>query len=141
MLEAKPDAVVMMGPYAPLSVFIKEACAGGLKSQLVTVSFVGPDNLVGEVGRDGTGVVISQVVPFPQDNDLPIQRERRGAVSAHAGEARGFVNFEGCIAAKVLVAAPERAALMDAVQALNAVDLGGLTVSFSPDNQQASNHY
>lgn len=146
MLEAKPDAVVMVGPYAPLAVFIKEARAAGLKSQLATVSFVGTDNLVGEVGKDGDGVVISQVVPFPQDNDLPIQRECREALAAHGGEALGFVNFEGCITARVMVAAlertgavPERAALVEAMSAMSAVDLGGLKVSFSADNHQASN--
>ena len=146
LLEAKPDAVVMVGPYAPLAVFIKEARAAGLKSQLATVSFVGTDNLVTEVGKDGDGVVISQVVPFPQDNDLPIQRECREAVSANGGEALGFVNFEGCITARVMVAAlertgavPERAALLAAMSAMSAVDLGGLTVSFSADNHQASN--
>jgi branched-chain amino acid transport system substrate-binding protein len=146
MLEAKPDAVVMVGPYAPLAVFIKEARAAGLKAQLATVSFVGTDNLVSEVGKDGDGVVISQVVPFPQDNDLPIQRECREAVAANGGEALGFVNFEGCITARVMVAAlertgtvPSRASLMDAMSAMSAVDLGGLKVSFSPDNHQASN--
>jgi ABC-type branched-subunit amino acid transport system substrate-binding protein len=146
MLEAKPDAVVMVGPYTPLAVFIKEARAAGLKSQLATVSFVGTDNLVTEVGKDGDGVVISQVVPFPQDNDLPIQRECREALAANGGEALGFVNFEGCITARVMVAAlertgavPERAALVAAMSAMSAVDLGGLTVSFSADNHQASN--
>ncbi len=146
MLEAKPDAVVMVGPYTPLAAFIKEARAAGLKSQLATVSFVGTDNLVGEVGKDGDGVVISQVVPFPQDNDLPIQRECREALSANGGEALGFVNFEGCITARVMVAAlertgalPERAALLEAMSAMSAVDLGGLKVNFSADNHQASN--
>jgi ABC-type branched-subunit amino acid transport system substrate-binding protein len=146
MLEAKPDAVVMVGPYTPLAVFIKEARAAGLKSQLATVSFVGTDNLVGEVGKDGDGVVISQVVPFPQDNDLPIQRECREALAANGGEALGFVNFEGCITARVMVAAlertgavPERAALVAAMSAMSAMDLGGLTVNFSADNHQASN--
>jgi ABC-type branched-subunit amino acid transport system substrate-binding protein len=146
MLEAKPDAVVMVGPYTPLAVFIKEARAADLKSQLATVSFVGTDNLVGEVGKDGDGVVISQVVPFPQDNDLPIQRECREALAANGGEALGFVNFEGCITARVMVAAlertgavPERAALVAAMSAMSAMDLGGLTVNFSADNHQASN--
>jgi ABC-type branched-subunit amino acid transport system substrate-binding protein len=146
MLEAKPDAVVMVGPYAPLAAFIKEARATGLKSQLATVSFVGTDNLVAEVGAAGDGVVISQVVPFPQDNDLPIQRECREVLAAHGGgETLGFVNFEGCITAKVLVAAlertgatPERGALVEQLAGMKA-DLGGLKVNFGADNHQASN--
>jgi len=146
MLEAKPDAVVMVGTYAPLAAFIKEARAAGLKSQLATVSFVGTDNLVAEVGKDGDGVLISQVVPFPEDNDLPLQRECREALAAHSGEKLGFVNFEGCITAKVMLAALERAGkeparegLIGALRSMNGVDLGGMKLAFSENNHQAFN--
>jgi branched-chain amino acid transport system substrate-binding protein len=146
MLEAKPDAVVMVGPYAPLSAFIKEARAAGLKSQLATVSFVGTDNLVAEVGKDGDGVLISQVVPFPDDNDMPLQRECREALAAHNGEKLGFVNFEGCITAKVMLAALERAGkepgrdtLLTALQGMQGIDLGGMKLNFGAANHQAFN--
>ncbi len=145
MLEAKPDAVVMVGTYAPLAAFIKEARAAGLKSQLATVSFVGTDNLVTQVGKDGDGVLISQVVPFPADDDFAITRECREAVKAHNGEVLGFVNFEGCITAKVMVAALERAGkepsregLVEALRGMQSVDLGGMKVAFAADNHQAS---
>jgi branched-chain amino acid transport system substrate-binding protein len=144
LIEAKPDAVIMVGPYTPLAAFIKEARAAGLKSQLATVSFVGTDNLVAEVGKDGEGVVISQVVPFPEDNDLPIQRECREALAAQGGQKLGFVNFEGCITAKVMVAAleragasPDRAALIKSMQGMTGVDLGGMKISFGDGNHQA----
>jgi ABC-type branched-subunit amino acid transport system substrate-binding protein len=146
MLEAKPDAVVMVGTYAPLAAFIKEARAAGLKSQLATVSFVGTDNLVAEVGKDGDGVLISQVVPFPEDNDMPLQRECREAIAAHNGEKLGFVNFEGCITAKVMLAALERAGkepardkLVAALRGMNGVDLGGVKLAFAEGNHQAFN--
>lgn len=145
MLEAKPDAVVMVGPYTPLAAFIKEAKASGLKSQLGTVSFVGTDNLVAQVGQDGDGVLISQVVPFPDDNDLAINRECRAALAANGGDKLGFVNFEGCITAKVMVVAleaagktPTRKGLVEAMQGMKSFDLGGMTLGFSADNHQAS---
>jgi branched-chain amino acid transport system substrate-binding protein len=146
MLDAKPDAIVMVGTYAPLAAFVKEARAAGLKSQLATVSFVGTDNLVAELGKDGDGVLISQVVPFPEDNDLPIQRECREALAAHNGEKLGFVNFEGCITAKVLLAALERAgkepardSLVSALRGMGGVDLGGVKLAFADTNHQAVN--
>lgn len=136
--------VPLVGTYAPLSAFIKEARGAGLKAQLATVSFVGTDNLVSEVGKDGDGVVISQVVPFPDDNDLPIQRECREAVLAHGSERLGFVNFEGCITAKVMVAALERAGkepgrgeLVSALNGMQGYDLGGLKLAFAAGNHQA----
>lgn len=144
MLTAKPDAIVMVGPYAPLAAFIKEGRATGLQSMLGTVSFVGTNNLVAEVGTAGDGVVISQVVPFPQDDDLAITRECRDAIAKHNGEALGFVNFEGCLSAHVLTMALERAgrgvdrkSLAATLQGMNGVDIGGMKLSFSGQNHQA----
>jgi branched-chain amino acid transport system substrate-binding protein len=146
MLEAKPDAIVMVGPYTPLAVFIKEARASGLKSLLATVSFVGTDNLVATVGKDGDGVLVSQVVPFPEDEQLAVTRECSALVTKHSGEKLGFVNFEGCITAKALLAglermgkAPTRDGLILAMQDFKAVDLGGIALTITPENHQASN--
>ncbi len=146
MLEAKPDAVVMVGPYTPLAAFIKEARQAGLKSQLATVSFVGTDNLVTEVGKEGDGVLISQVVPFPEDADLAVTRDCRDVIARHKSEKLGFVNFEGCITARVMVTALERAgktptrqALLDAMMSMKGHDIGGMVLAFTPENQQALN--
>lgn len=144
MLEAKPDAVVMVGPYTPLALFIKEARAAGLKSQLATVSFVGTDNLVAQVGKDGDGVLISQVVPFPEDTSVPLTAACRDLLSKQNAKL-GFVNYEGCLTAKVLIAAlersgksPTRASLIETLHGFKNVDMGGVSVSFAPDNHQAS---
>lgn len=146
MLNAKPDAIVMVGPYTPLAAFVKAARSAGLKSQLATVSFVGTDSLVSQVGKDGDGVVISQVVPFPHDDTLAVTAECRALVAKHSGEPFGFVNFEGCLTARVMAAALEksgkaltRATLMQTLEAMKGVDLGGMAVSFAPDNHQAFN--
>lgn len=145
MLAAKPDAIVMVGPYAPLAAFIKEARAAGLKSQLATVSFVGTDALVDAVGKDGDGVVISQVVPFPQDLSVGVTKECADLVKRHSGENLGFVNFEGCITAKAMASAIERAgkslsreSLLSAFEGFRQLDIGGFTLSLGPDSRQAS---
>ena len=144
MLDAKPDAIVMVGPYAPLAAFIKEARATGLQSLLATVSFVGTDNLVAELGKVGDGVVISQVVPYPYDDDLAVTRECREALARYGHEPLGFVNFEGCLTARVLATALDRAgkavdreSLVRTLNAMRLVDIGGLNASFSPERHQA----
>ena len=110
------------------------------------MSFVGTDNLVAQVGKDGDGVLISQVVPFPQDDDLAVTRACRVALKDAGGEALGFVNFEGCVTARVLVAALDRAgkdltrkSLVEALEGMQKVELDGFAVQFSADNHQASN--
>jgi ABC-type branched-subunit amino acid transport system substrate-binding protein len=144
MLDAKPDAILMVGPYAPLAAFIKEARAAGLKSRLATVSFVGTDNLVTELGKDGDDVVISQVVPFPADDDLVVTRQCREVLAKYGDEPLGFVNFEGCLTAHVLATALERAgralnraSLVSALNSMHGVDVGGLVATLSPERHQA----
>ena len=144
MLEAKPDAVVMVGPYAPLAAFIKESRAAGLKSMLATVSFVGTDNLVESVGKEGDGVVISQVVPFPSDAGLALTKECGDLLAKHSGEKLGFVNYEGCITAKVMVLALEKSGkdlsrekFLAGLDAFKDIDIGGLVLNLAADNHQA----
>lgn len=144
MLEAKPDAIVMVGPYAPLAEFIKQAREGGLKSALATVSFVGTENLVAAVGKAGDGVLISQVVPFPGDTAIAVNQQCAALIRKHSDEAIGYVNLEGCISARVLVralekvgASPTRAALITTIEAMNGEDLGGVKLAFSAGKHQA----
>jgi branched-chain amino acid transport system substrate-binding protein len=58
IMAGTPEAVIMVGPYKPISVFLKEAKAAGLNARLGTVSFVGTNNLITEAGADGEGVII-----------------------------------------------------------------------------------
>lgn len=146
VMAANPDVVIMVGPYTPLAAFIKEARAAGLKSHLATVSFVGTDSLVSLVGSEGDGVIISQVVPFPEDMTVPITKECSSLITKHFPEEKiGFVRFEGCITAKAMVLALEKAGkdltrenLIKAFEDMKNVDIGGLTFTMGPDDHQAS---
>ncbi|MBI4595504.1 MAG: ABC transporter substrate-binding protein [Candidatus Tectomicrobia bacterium] len=145
MLKAKPEVVIMVGPYTPLSVFVKEAKKEGLKSHLATVSFVGPDNLLKETGSAGEGIVISQVVPFPEDTSLPITKECSDLIQKYyPTQSLGFVNFEGCITAKTMLSALEksgkdltREGLISAFEGMSNFKIGGLTMSLSTGDHQA----
>jgi branched-chain amino acid transport system substrate-binding protein len=147
LIESKPDVVIMAGPYTPLSAFIKDAKKEGLNANLATVSFVGTDNLVKLLGVDGDGVVISQVVPFPENRGLPLARECATLIEKYApGEKLGFVNFEGCIAARAMAIALERTGsgltrlgLIHALESIKGLDIGGMQLNLGPDNHQASN--
>jgi branched-chain amino acid transport system substrate-binding protein len=145
MVEQEPDAVVLAGPYVPVAAFIKQARAKGLKSQFATVSFVGTESLLSLLGGYGEGVLISQVVPLPGDSALSIASECRADLKLQSDKPMTFVSFEGCIGAKLLVHAldkagpqPTRQALVSSLEAMQAVDLGGLNISFSADDHQAS---
>lgn len=145
MLEAQPDAVVIAGTYAPVAAFIQQARAAGLKSRMATVSFVGTHNLLELMGREADGLLISQVVPYVYDTGVSAVNDCRRVVSQHLGVGLNYVNLEGCLSARVLVAgleragpAPTRALLIDAMESMKALDLGGFEQSFSATEHQGN---
>ena len=70
--KAGPEAVVMVGAYKPCAEFIKLARRLKLDAVFVNISFVGANALAKELGEDGKGVVVTQVVPFPGDTSIPL---------------------------------------------------------------------
>lgn len=146
IIEAKPDVVIMVGPYTPLAEFIHNAKSEQLKARLGTVSFVGADNLVALAGSDGDGVLVSEVVPFPGSSDQPVVRECASLLRKAAPQATlGFVNLEGCITAKAMVLGLQRSGtdltrprLLAAMESIRDVDIGGMRLNLAPDNHQAS---
>ena len=62
----------MVGAYKPCAEFIKLARRLKLDAVFVNISFVGANALAKELGEDGKGVVVTQVVPFPGDTSIPL---------------------------------------------------------------------
>lgn len=145
VMEGHPDAVVMVGPYKPVAAFVKEARAAGLTVPVATISFVGTENLITELGKDADGVVISQVVPPPQDAAVAVVKDYLAALKTVAADAKPtYGSLEGYVSGRVLVLGLEKAGkdlgrdgLVAALENLKDADLGGLTVSFAKDNHQA----
>ena len=146
IMAGTPEAVIMVGPYKPISVFLKEAKAAGLNARLGTVSFVGTNNLITEAGADGEGVIISQVVPSPQDASMPLVRDYQAALkAAYPDEQPGYVSLEGYATGRMLGlglekagSEPTRTGLLSALEGLAKEDLGGMTLSFAADDHQGS---
>ncbi|MEM6985845.1 MAG: ABC transporter substrate-binding protein [Pseudomonadota bacterium] len=147
ILTNPPDAIVMVGTYAPIAEFIKEARAVGLDAMMSTVSFIGTKNLIEAAGPAGNGVIITQVVPNPDGNDVPVVEDCRALIKQDSGADLNYINLEGCLSAKVMVEAlalagqsPTRDSLIQGLEQVNSHDLGGLSISYSSDNHQGLNH-
>jgi ABC-type branched-subunit amino acid transport system substrate-binding protein len=142
--KADPQAVVMVGAYEPCAAFIKLGKRIGLDATYVNISFVGSKALAAALGDAGKGVVVTQVVPFPWDNSIPVVADYQKALKAHdAGAEFGFVSLEGYIVGRLAVealrqidGAPTRQALLDAVAETGTFDLGGLELTYGPDDNQ-----
>ena len=140
--KADPQAVVMVGAYKPIAEFIKLARKVKMTSTFVNISFVGSDALAKELGPDGEGVVITQVVPFPWDESIPLVKQYQAAMKAHDANAQlGFVSLEGYIVGRIAIAALQkvqgdvtRDAFLKAMS--GSFDLGGMTLTYGAGDNQ-----
>jgi branched-chain amino acid transport system substrate-binding protein len=142
---AQPDAVVMISAYKSCGEFIRQMKTQGSAAQFYNVSFVGSKALADELGAEGTGVAISQVVPFPWGTAVPVVREYQALMLRAGHKEFTFTTVEGFLAAKVFVEGLRRAGreltrerLIAALEKMNDVDLGGFYVGFTPTNHNAS---
>jgi ABC-type branched-subunit amino acid transport system substrate-binding protein len=146
IMRGQPQAIVTVGPYKPIAAFIKLARQLKVDATFVAISFVGSDALAQELGSDGTGVIVSQVVPFPGDKSMPVVASYQSALAAVNEKSKpGFVSLEGYLAGRLVVEAirripgePTREAFLDAIER-EPFDLGGMKLTFSATQNQGSN--
>jgi branched-chain amino acid transport system substrate-binding protein len=134
-----PEAVVMVGAYKPCAELIKLAHKLQFNPVFVNISFVGASALAKELGRDGKGVVVSQVVPFPWDASLKVVADYQAAIKAPPD----FVSLEGYLVGRLAIAAlekiggaPTRAGLLKTIKETGTFDIGGLTMTFGPTKNE-----
>lgn len=145
IVPAAPDAVVMISAYRSCAEFVRQAKAAGSAAQFFNVSFVGSDALARDLGDDGVGVAISQVVPFPWSPAVPVVKEYQQMMTRAGAKEFSFVSLEGFIAAKVFVEALRqtgkdvtREKFIATLQRMNDLDVGGFFVGFAPGNHNGS---
>jgi branched-chain amino acid transport system substrate-binding protein len=110
VMAAHPQAVVVVGPYAPTAAIVKRAHATGWRPQFLTVSFVGTEEFIKEAGTDAEGTIITQVMPPYDRTDYPTVALYRKCLAKYSpGEAPTFVSLEGFVDALVLVEGLKRA--------------------------------
>ncbi len=142
--RAEPEAVAMVGPYKPCAEFIKLARKVDFNPVFVNISFVGASALARELGPEGKGVIVSQVVPFPWDTSLKVVGDYQAAIKAVDGKAEPeFVSLEGYLVGRLTIAAlekvganPTREALLRTFKEVGKFDVGGLEMTFGPDKNQ-----
>jgi branched-chain amino acid transport system substrate-binding protein len=126
--KSKPEAVLLFGAYKPCADFIRGAKQLGLKNTVFcNVSSVGTEPLANYLGEAGEGVIISQVVPSPDDSSLPLVRDYQNDLQAIGSTEFTYMGLEGYLNGLVMITALRAAGpeLTEEklVQALENVDL------------------
>jgi len=97
------------------------------------------------LGVDGSGMAVSQVVPYPFSAVASVIGEYQKLMNKAGHKDYSYASMEGFINAKVLTEALKRAGrdvnserLVNALDGLGRFDLGGFTVNFSKSDHQGS---
>ena len=136
-----PEAVIIIGAYQPVAALISWARHIGFDPIFMTVSFVGSNALAAELGSGGEGVYVTQVVPFPHDDSVPVVASYTEALSAYDPQAEpGFVSLEGYIAGRMAIAGLEacgvgltRDCFLENILGAGQFDIDGFSLNFGAE--------
>ncbi|MEP6791486.1 MAG: ABC transporter substrate-binding protein, partial [Ramlibacter sp.] len=144
---ANPDAIIMVSVNRASAAFIKKMREKGSKARLFSISVVNFKELLKNAGEDNArGIGISQVMPYPYSQLVPVAREFQTLMKKYQPEkVVSYASMESFIGAKILVEAirrsggnPTREKIIAHLEKMNSYDVGGFKVSFSPDNHVGS---
>lgn len=141
--KVTPQAVVMITLYKPTAAFVRHMKKNGQNPMFMTVSPVGAEQLVAELGDEARGIGISQVMPYPWNDTTPAVRDYQRLMGRNGKYS--YYGVEGYITAKLMVEALRRAGrdltrekLVTALETMNNLDLGGYRVTYGPDSRNGS---
>lgn len=147
LAKATPQAVVMITAGKPSVEFIKSYNKLSLGMQFFTLSVMGTQASVAALGKEGMGVVVSQVAPFPFSATSGIVREYQRIMTKMGIKNWSFTSMEGFINAKVTVEGLKRAGrdltrerFLTALESMGRLDFDGYMVDFSKNNHQGSRY-
>lgn len=148
LVAAKPDAVVQIAAYGASAAFVRAARKAGFGGTFYNVSFVGTQALADEQGKDGAGVVVSQVVPSPYQPSRQITREFLDAIKKAGDKVQpNYSSMEGFLAARIFTEGLRQAAasgkisrdsFISGMEGLGTQVVSGFPVSFGPNDHTAS---
>lgn len=101
--EAQPKLIFMAGTAKPTADFVSRARAAGITAAFATISFVGATEFARQVGPAGADVIVSQVVPIPEDQASPLSRAfMTDFKQFRASGVPDFAMLEGYLAGRVI---------------------------------------
>ncbi len=145
LVAANPQAIILAANPSASAAFVRAARKAGFGGSFYTVSTVGGQVLLDQLGQLAVGISVAQVVPFPWGGTTAISREFLGFCAASQLKP-DFASMEGYIAARWLTEAlkrakprePSAAALGTALEQMPALNLSGFPLAFSSVTRSAS---
>lgn len=145
--KTSPQAIIVISAGKPSIDFVDAYLKAGHRSTFYMLSVISNLQLASALGERSRGIVISQVVPSPWNKSVAVSREFQALAAAEGLGEYTFSQMEGFLSAKFLVEAvkragskPTRESLIQALESMSKMDLGGYPVDLSPA-QHSSGRY
>lgn len=139
--QADAQAVLMIASGSAVVNGILALRATGSSAQIATLSNNASGGFIKSLGTNARGVIVSQVYPNERAMKYPLIKEAQALGKAKGVNELSPAMLEGFAAAKVLVEGlrragpkPSREKIHAALESLKKFDLGGLEVSYGPDD-------
>lgn len=139
--KTEAQAVLLIGSAAFVTAGTKAIREAGSKAQIVTVSNNASEGFIKLLGEHARGTIVTQVFPNERTRAIPMVREASDLAKAAGMSAISPAMLEGYAAAKVLTEGlkragpqPTRQKLRDALESIRRYDLGGLELSYGPND-------
>ena len=144
--RANAEAVIIVGAYKPAATMIRWARRLNFNPYFINISFIGSTALARELGSDGAGVYVTQVVPLPQDTHLQIVAQYQRALHEVSPDSEpSFVSLEGYLAGRLAVEGLRltggninRNRFLEALKQAGTIDFDGFKLSYGVDDNQGS---
>ncbi len=137
--SANPQAVIVIASGQAAADAAAAVRAAGSNAQLVTLSNNASSAFIKQMGPNAYGTIVSQVFPNERSLSTPLVKEALGLAQAKKLSGVSPAMMEGFAAAKVMVEAlrragpnPSREKILVALNSLQAFDLGGMKLAYSP---------
>ena len=147
MEKGELQSIILVTAGKPSSDFIKAFNQKVKGIQYFALSVLASQSAINLLGKDGVGVIVSQVMPFPFSATSSIVREYQKLMSKTGIKEYSYASMEGFLNAKVLVEAIKHIGrdvtsehLISALEGMGRVDLGGFIVNFNKNEHQGSRY-
>lgn len=141
VMQSNAQAIIMVASGQAVVDGISAIRAAGSAAQIVTLSNNASSGFIKSLGEQARGVIVTQVFPNERSIAYAVVKEAQSLLKAKGGGDLSPAMLEGFCAARVLVEAlrqagtkPTRKKLQVALEGLRNFDIGGLEVSYSPDD-------
>ena len=146
LLEKRPQVVLLIVSSKAAADFIKGYRGAGGRATFISLSNTSNNDYVQALGNQARGAIVMQVLPSPFSATTALARDY-AAAAGKAKQTLSYAGLYGYACAKLLALGlakagrePTRAGLVQALESLGEVDLGGFRLRYGPSERVGSSY-